>query len=89
MSREGWTTKDGRFIKWKDMSDNHLLNLVGYMRKQANNEGRVLSVVCVSDDINEPDCDVDLVHLKDIPDYKRAVNEIKRRGGVIEHTKGE
>jgi len=79
---ETWITKDGKEIPIKDLKDNHLLNILKFCGKKAN-EGILIEYSMPAWENNVPDYESEELKGKaalDYLGYYDLLNEAKKRG---------
>ena len=71
MTEDTWVTSDGKHIKYEDLTDSHLRNIIGYLQRQSLECFMGLSVVngeqagyALEDETRRIECDLDRLLLE-------------------------
>ena len=77
-----WTTKDGKNIPYKKLKNDHLLNILKYLKKRAQEGIEIVVDYTYADDDDFMTGDVDMIYddeALDLTDYKDLWLEAKKR----------
>ena len=83
--KQYWHTKDGKRIEYKKLEDSHLLNILAWIKRNAE-KGVTITTGCVGWDGDEPDYWEEEIKGQDVLDefdYENLLEEAKRRKLVL------